>query len=72
MSLLAETNESISSMKIMDGAFCLAIENSVFISFSDSPTYLLIKSEEDMEKKVDSAYVAQALAKYVFPVPGGP
>lgn len=56
----------------MDGAFCLAIENSVFISFSDSPTYLLIKSDEDMEKKVDSAYVAQALAKYVFPVPGGP
>jgi hypothetical protein len=33
---------------------------------------LLIKSEEETEKKVPSASVAQALAKNVFPVPGGP
>lgn len=42
------------------------------MSFSLYPTYLLIKSEEETEKKVPSASVAQALAKYVFPVPGGP
>jgi len=33
---------------------------------------LLIKSDEETEKKVPSAYVAQALAKKVLPVPGGP
>jgi len=33
---------------------------------------LLIKSEEDTEKKVPSASVAHALAKNVLPVPGGP
>lgn len=33
---------------------------------------MLIKSEDETEKKVPSASVAQALAKKVFPVPGGP
>jgi hypothetical protein len=33
---------------------------------------LLIKSEDDTEKKVPSASVAHALAKKVLPVPGGP
>ena len=42
------------------------------MSFSDSPTHLDIKSEEDIEKKVASHSVAHALAKKVFPVPGGP
>lgn len=40
--------------------------------FSLSPTYLLIKSEDEIEKNVESHSVAQALAKNVFPVPGGP
>ena len=33
---------------------------------------MLIKSDEETEKKVPSASVAQALAKNVLPVPGGP
>lgn len=45
--------------------------NSVLISFSDSPTYFEIRSEEEMEKKVELAWVAQALARNVLPVPGG-
>jgi hypothetical protein len=67
-------------MKMIEGFFSLAIANRVFINlwllhvhyFSDSPTYFDIKSEEDTEKNVPSASVAQAFAKYVFPVPGGP
>lgn len=39
--------------------------------FSDSPTHLDIKSDEESEKKVPSHSVAQALARNVFPVPGG-
>jgi hypothetical protein len=39
------------------------------MSFSDSPTYFEIKSEELIEKKVASHSVAQAFAKNVFPVP---
>ena len=42
------------------------------IYLSDSPTYFEIKLEEETEKKVPSASVAQAFAKNVFPVPGGP
>ena len=59
-------------MNIMDGFFYLAKLNRDLINFSLSPTNLLIKSEEDTEKNVPSASVAQAFAKYVFPVPGGP
>lgn len=70
--------ESISSINIIDGFFSLAIPNKVLINldlmkyyFSDSPTYLEIRSEEDIEKNVPSASVAHALAKKVLPVPGG-
>jgi len=41
------------------------------MSFSDSPTYFEIKSDELMLKNVEFACVAHALAKNVFPVPGG-
>lgn len=41
--------------------------------FSLSPSHLDTRSEEEMEKKVELlASVATALAKYDFPVPGGP
>ena len=40
---------------MIDGFFSLATPNSDFINFSLSPTYLLIKSEEDTEKNVPSA-----------------
>jgi hypothetical protein len=59
-------------MKMIDGFFSLALLNKALMSFSLSPTYLLMRSEEDTEKKVPSASVAQALAKKVLPVPGGP
>ena len=39
--------------------------------FSLSPCHFETKSDEDTEKKVDSASVATALARYDFPVPGG-
>jgi hypothetical protein len=39
--------------------------------FSDSPTHLDIKSLADTEKNVPFVSEAQALARKVFPVPGG-
>ena len=54
-SLLAETKESISSIKIIADFLDLAIENKVLMVLADSPTYLEIKSEEETEKKVESA-----------------
>ena len=59
-------------MKTMEGAFSRASENSWLTSFSLSPSHLETRSEEDTLKKVDSASVATAFAKYDFPVPGGP
>lgn len=64
--------ESHSSIKIIDGFYSLARLNKALIIFSVSPTYLLTKVAADISKKVASASVAQALARNVFPVPGGP
>jgi len=50
-------------MKIIAGLFSLASLNSYFTNLSDSPSHLLTKSEEEIEKKVPSASVAHALAK---------
>jgi hypothetical protein len=72
MDYLLPAIESISSIKIIEGFFSLAILNNVLINFSDSPTHFEIKSEEEIEKKVASHSVAHALAKNVLPVPGGP
>lgn len=66
---LFPTRESISSIKIILGFISLAFLNKHLINYSDSPTYLDIRSEELIEKKVQSHSEAQALAKYVFPVP---
>lgn len=72
LSLQAETKLSISSIKIIE-FFCLrAYLKSFFTYFSDSPTYLDIISLAEIEKKTASDSVAQALARKVFPVPGGP
>mmetsp|Transcript_5136 Transcript_5136/g.8736 ORF Transcript_5136/g.8736 Transcript_5136/m.8736 type:complete len:222 (-) Transcript_5136:217-882(-) len=71
-SVLFPQSESTSSMKISEGFFSLAISNNCFTSLSDSPCHLLTRSEEEMEKKVLLHSVAQALAKKLFPVPGGP
>lgn len=59
-------------MKITEGFFSLAILNNVLINFSDSPTHFEMRSDEEIEKNVASHSVAQALAKKVLPVPGGP
>lgn len=59
-------------MKIIAGLFSLANLKSYLTKRSLSPNHLLTKSDELIEKKVPSASVAQALAKYDFPVPGGP
>lgn len=57
----------------MLGLYFLAIANNAFNVFYDSPTYLDIKSDADILKKVPPfIYVAHAFAKNVLPVPGGP
>ena len=59
-------------MKMMLGALSRAMENSWLTSFSDSPIHLETRSLLLTAKKVLSASVATALARYDFPVPGGP
>ena len=59
-------------MNIIVGFKSDAVLNKVLIIFSDSPTYLDIKSAELTEINVPSVSVAQALARKVLPVPGGP
>ena len=59
-------------MKMMDGELSLASVKSWLTSFSLSPSHLDTRSCEEMLKKVESASVATALARYDFPVPGGP
>ena len=65
-------SESISSMKMVLGAFCLAISKRHRTIFSDSPRYLLARVEDETLKNVVPHSVATALASIVFPVPGGP
>ena len=65
-------NESISSMKMIEGFRSRAISNRFFTSFSLSPCHLEMRSDDDTEKNVESASVATALASSDFPVPGGP
>jgi len=48
------------------------ISKSSLTSFSDSPRYLEVSVEEVTLKNVVPHSVATALARRVFPVPGGP
>lgn len=67
-----EQRESTSSMKMMLGLCCLASSNRFLTSFSDSPSHLDTRSDEDTEKKVELlASVATAFARNDLPVPGG-
>lgn len=67
-----EQRESISSMNMILGLCVLANSNKFLTNFSDSPSHLDTKSEDDTEKNVELfASVATAFAKYDFPVPGG-
>lgn len=63
---------STSSMKIVEGAWCLAISNSTRTSFSLSPRHLDTIELAEMLKNVVRHSVATAFANRVFPVPGGP
>jgi len=82
--LASNNNKSISSINITAGLFSLAIANNIFIilliyslflniisHFSGCSKELDKSSEEETEKNVPPASVAQAFAIYVFPVPGG-
>ena len=59
-------------MKMIEGFFSRAKAKRELIIFSAYPTYLLRIFEGSTAKNVLPASVAQALAKKVFPVPGGP
>ena len=66
------TRESISSKNRIVGAACLAFLKTSRTPRSDSPTNLLISSGPLTEMKFTWDSWASALARRVFPVPGGP
>ena len=63
---------SISSMKMMQGAFFLAVAKRSRTREAPTPTNISTKSEPDMEKNGTLASPAMARASSVLPVPGGP
>ena len=65
-------SESISSMKMVDGAWKRAISKRRRTIFSESPRHLEARVDEVSEKKDVPHSVATALASRVLPVPGGP
>ena len=69
---LALPTASISSMKTIQGAFSLACLKRSLTLEAPTPTNISTKSEPDIEKKGTLASPATALARRVFPVPGGP
>ena len=69
---LALPMASISSMKMIQGAFSFACLKRSRTREAPTPTNISTKSEPDSEKKGTPASPATALANKVFPVPGGP
>ena len=63
---------SISSIKIIHGAFSRASLKRSRTRDGPTPTNISMKSEPLIEKKGTPASPATALARRVFPVPGGP
>ena len=63
---------SISSIKIIDGAFSFACLNRSLTLEAPTPTNISTKSDPEREKKGTLASPATAFARSVFPVPGGP
>ena len=63
---------SISSMKTMQGAFCLACSNRSRTREAPTPTNISTKSEPEIERNGTLASPATAFASSVLPVPGGP
>mmetsp|Transcript_18197 Transcript_18197/g.50676 ORF Transcript_18197/g.50676 Transcript_18197/m.50676 type:complete len:209 (-) Transcript_18197:850-1476(-) len=64
--------ESISSMKMIEGAASLAMTKSSRTIRLPSPMYFCTSSAPDTRMKVQSVWWATARASSVFPVPGGP
>ncbi len=63
---------SISSMKMMQGAFFFACSNMSRTRLAPTPTNISTKSEPEMVKNGTLASPATARAISVLPVPGGP
>ena len=63
---------SISSIKIIDGAFFFASAKRSLTREAPTPTYISTKSEPEIEKNGAPASPATARASKVLPVPGGP
>ena len=63
---------SISSMKMMQGLFCLACSNRSRTREAPTPTNISTKSEPEIEKNGTPASPATARASSVLPVPGRP
>mmetsp|Transcript_11411 Transcript_11411/g.38920 ORF Transcript_11411/g.38920 Transcript_11411/m.38920 type:complete len:228 (+) Transcript_11411:481-1164(+) len=63
---------SISSMKMMHGAFFFASEKTLRTREAPTPTNISTNSEPDAEMKGVPASPATARASSVLPVPGGP
>ena len=63
---------SISSIKMIDGAFYLAFLNRSLTLEAPTPTNISTKSEPEMDRKGTLASPATAFANKVFPQPGGP
>ncbi|SCZ90705.1 BZ3500_MvSof-1268-A1-R1_Chr1-3g02168 [Microbotryum saponariae] len=63
---------SISSMKMMHGAFFLAVANKSRTREGPTPTNISTNSDPETDKKGTPASPAVALASKVLPVPGGP
>ena len=70
--LRARPTASISSMKIIHGAFSFAWWNTSLTRLAPTPTNISTKSEPLIEKNGTPASPATALARSVLPVPGGP
>ena len=64
--------ESISSMKMMQGARFFASANMSRMRLAPTPTNISSKSLPEIAKKGTCASPAIALARSVLPVPGGP
>ena len=63
---------SISSIKMMVGAFSSAILNISRTNLGPAPAVFCTSSEPATRKKVAAVELATALARSVLPVPGGP
>lgn len=71
LNLLVPTASS-SSMKMIVGAFSQARAKASLTILAPSPMYIWTKEVPESFKNVAFVWAAQALAKSVLPVPGGP